>query len=289
MSVEALEARLRDHPGDWEAWLVYGDHLHARGDARAELIRLEAELAQVKVDGARKRRLVGESRALSKRHEAEWRGVLSEGVALSWRNGFVVGAWLPWDAGALATLDAFLASAHGRLLTTIGFETRRPREEEPVLELLRAVASRAWPTVHTLSFAYGALGLAGARLLRGAASFATVRHLDLRYCELGDEGLRTLMAAGRFPRLRTLSLQHNALTASGLEALQAAELPALRELDLRYNRLGPEGARALSTLELLPRLEQLFLNGVDVGREGVRVLATSPRLPPVLRRVWSGR
>jgi uncharacterized protein (TIGR02996 family) len=44
-SAEELLARLRAHPDDQEAWLVYADWLAEQGDGRGELIALEHRAA----------------------------------------------------------------------------------------------------------------------------------------------------------------------------------------------------------------------------------------------------
>lgn len=287
MNLEGLESQLSD--ADWPTWLVYGDWLLSQGDVRGELIRLEHEHALAPRDNQRKRRLHNELRALTKTHEASWRAGLPEHLTVAWKHGFVTSVWLPWTEEAFAVLPAFLASANGRLLSTVAFEWRSLPERDAFLALLQRVSRWALPKVHTLSFAYVSLGREGAEVLAQSNALSSLRHLDLRYADLRDEGLSVLLERGALGAARQVSLQKNELTSRSAVQLAHAALPRLRELDLRFNAIGAEGAEALARAPFAASLERLFLNVDDVGLEGVRSLARSPSLPTALRRMWSAR
>ncbi|MFT3710648.1 MAG: hypothetical protein QM817_23745 [Archangium sp.] len=277
--IESLEEGLRENPDDWNAWLVYGDHLTAMGDVRGELIRLEHAHAMSFRDNARSRRLYGERRALEKPHEAAWRCGLPNDFEVELSHGFIRALRVPHDfAELLPTLREFLARPDSRFCTRFAFKAWRVVREGADPEL----STLPFTHLRELSLAYVQTGSVLKEAVR-APWFSRLTALHLQYCALGDDGLAPLVGLS-MPRLRTLSLQENRLTAAGVKALAKVDAPALVELDLRHNALGPEGARALVELPWLPKLKRLSLRPLDVGA-GEGVLARS-NLPDALRRVW---
>jgi uncharacterized protein (TIGR02996 family) len=277
--IESLEEGLRENPDDWNAWLVYGDHLTSVGDVRGELIRLEHEHAMAFSDNARSRRLFNERRALEKPHEAAWRCELPEAFTVQLSHGFVVALEVPHELESAEPLQRFLTRPEARFLTRLGFVANS--------SVLRSVglplASLPLQHLRELSLAYVRPNVLLAEVVK-ATWFSRLRALHLQYCELGDSGLAPLRGVS-MPRLRVLSLQENRLTAAGLRTLATMDAPELVELDLRHNPLGEEGARALVALPCAAKLKRLSLRPSDVG-EGQGVLATSA-LPLALRRIWS--
>ncbi|MFO0600237.1 MAG: hypothetical protein U0228_33315 [Myxococcaceae bacterium] len=230
-----LEEHLRasDDPA---SWLVYGDLLASEHDARAELIRLEVELAQTVVDGPRRRRLHGEIQHLLKRHRADWLGELAEGFEnseqrLELRHGFVTGVRLVRQRASLDAVLRFLSTRNARFVTSVGFSPRwAPEPDEGVVE---AFCATSVPTLRSFSLAYGALPEVS--VLRAAPWLRQLTRLDLRYTQLGDGRLRALFLEETWPRLEELLLQHDALTDAGVDSLVKARFPALRVLDVRRN------------------------------------------------------
>lgn len=302
MSIDALEARLRDDPGDWPTWLVYGDWLLEQGDARGELIRLEHQrsLAGARVGGD----VVARIEALSKKHAGRWSPEVPPSAALGWTNGFVTSLSLPLDEATPGVLEAVLASPEARFLRSLRLHA--PASEDPFDEdgefdeeamnappkpvhapFAQACLALDLRRLRALSFAYAVIGADGARAVARAERLGPLVALDLRYAWIGDEGAAALAEAPLLAGVRTLSLTRCGIGPKGAAALAASpHLGALRELDLRYNELKTQGARAIAASPSLRGLERLLLYKADVGKPGARALGESPHLPVNLKRYW---
>jgi uncharacterized protein (TIGR02996 family) len=301
--VEPLEARLRTHPHDRDAWLVYGDWLQEQGDVRGRLILLEQRMeAQPE--------LQAEVNALKAQHQAHWglRG-LDAGAQHAWRCGFVIGVTLPMSVESLELLPKLVAQPEGRLLTSVRLrsphlpedydededededyedeETEEPDDEK--IELFDKLAKLDLPQVTSLDFSYGMHGPKLAQALSRCPSVGGLLSLDLRFNRLGDKGADFL---GKAPleQLLSLHLQQNDIGHIGARALaESRHLRQLTLLDLRSNELGPEGARALAGSPIVSQLGSLYLHRSDLGPDGARALAESEHLPFSLRRYWKAQ
>lgn len=293
-TMQPLEEQLRDAaPNDWAPWLVFGDWLLERGDARGELIQLEHRLAT----NPSARDLQAAIAALTKEHKTGWTKGIPKGVDVTeWRHGFAIAARVSWSKDAPSLVDRLLASPAARLLGTL--QIRPPEREaegdddfpdEPPLAPppadLDGFDALRFGSLRALDLAYLVLGSEGAKKL-AALPIEGLRVIDLRFAYIGDEGIAALSKRA-LPNLRRLAAQQNLIGPSGAEALFGAAWD-LRELDLRYNAIGVEGARALTRARFAPTLERLGLYREDVGEEGARVLGRCDALKPSVRNLWRG-
>src|SRR5262245_36293651 len=88
---EAFLEDIRTHPEDDAPRLVFADWLDERGDAdRAELIRVQCELARSGVDQRRRAELEQRQQQLLAAGEREWAGPLAAwGCIWEFRRGFI--------------------------------------------------------------------------------------------------------------------------------------------------------------------------------------------------------
>lgn len=304
MEASALEARLRDRPGDTEAWLAYGDLLGERGDVRGSLIRLEQRRARVRP--ADRPPLDREIATLVERHREGWDAALPAGATVvERRHGFATKVAVVWSEDAPVLIEQARRAPFVTALriepgaVEYGDDFRDDGEPAPTVET-GALATLDLRGLVELDLSYlpiGSLGaetLAVSTFLRSEASPAGVEAaagdggrietLDLRYGRVGDAGLAALAASPSFRSVRRLHLQRNDLTAEGVPALHL--FTELTELDLRYNDIGAEGVRALLAAPFTGSLRRLLLNRDDVGAHGASLLAHAPELPPALRILW---
>jgi uncharacterized protein (TIGR02996 family) len=290
----ALEKTLREHPEDLASWLVYGDWLLERDDARGALIQLEHRHARVRAaDRAALRREID---ALVQQHQASWSAALPPGVvAQAWKYGFVTKVAVTWSEDAPELIEQALQD---RFVTALRIASPAPGDEdeaedeldedgEPMPSSLVEVGELATLDLSRLvelDLAYVHAGAPGAEAIAASTSLGQLAVLDLRYCGIGDGGLAALAASALAANVRCLHLQRNAITAAGVEALQG--FGKLVELDLRYNELGAAGAQALLAAPFIGSLARLELYRADVSDAGAQALAHSSRLPPALRSYW---
>lgn len=305
LSIEPLEAQLREDPSDLSSWSVYGDWLLEQGDRRGMIVRLEQQLARA--GAAQRPELI--ARIESEKSELDAPFSMKKppkGARLSFRGGFVVGLVLPLDDTTAPVLSRILGSRDARLLRSLTLsrisdpsdldeeeEYEEPEEgkllpEPTEAEKAMAVLALDLRAIRELSFAYSIIGPDAARALAEAKTVGPLVSLDLRYAWIGDAGIAALAASPLLARVRSLSLQRNGLTAEGARALAASpHLGQLRRLDLRYNEIGVEGARALAESPILDALEVLQIHRADVGgAEGTRALAESAHLPRDMKRFY---
>ncbi|MFC5747506.1 hypothetical protein [Actinomadura rugatobispora] len=300
METPDLEQRLRDRPGDRASWLVYGDRLLDRGDARGTLIRLEERRARCgPVEGVA---LDHEITGLEREHQVGWDAALPEGVTvLARRYGFATKIAVEWSENAPAVIeralrDPFVTALRIRPPAGPSDDDEEEEEEEwieldedgmplgaPPVEA-GALATLDLGRLTELDLSYFRVGDPGARALAASIAKGRVETLDLRYCGIGDDGLEVLAASPHFDRLRRLRLQSNGLTAAGVRSL--GRFGRLVDLDLRYNRIGADGADALLAAPFIGSLQRLLLHRGDLSDAGVKKLALADQLPPALRSFW---
>ena len=298
----ALEQTLREHPDDLATWLVYGDWLLERGDARGALIQLEQRRARARP--AEREALQGEIDALEKRHRKQWDAELPAGVTVQARRyGFATKVVVEWTEGAPALIEQALRE---RFVTALRIAPPGDAEDDaedddfgeddfdedgtikplPPLEV-GELATIDLSRLVELDLSYLNIGAPGAKALAASSSLgrgATLAALDLRYCNIGNRGLAELAACPRLGELRRLHLQRNGLTAAGVASLR--RFGKLAELDLRYNKIGAAGAQALIEAPFIGSLARLQLHRADVSAAGAKKLSRAPQLPPALRSYW---
>lgn len=295
-----LEQTLRENPDDADTWLVYGDWLLERGDARGALIQLEQRRALGRP--AEWGPLGAEIDALVQRHQADWDTALPPGVTVEERrHGFATKIAVPWSEAAPALIEQALRE---RFVTALriapppsaGDEDEDIDEDDfdedgvprplPPTEVA-AIAAIDLGRLVELDLSYLNLGAPGAEVLAASATLgrrARLAALDLRYCFIGDRGIAALAGCPHLAGLRRLHLQRNELTAAGAAAL--ARFGELVELDLRYNKIGAAGAQALLDAPFILSLTRLRLYRTDVSPTGAKKLARAPQLTPAMRRYW---
>jgi uncharacterized protein (TIGR02996 family) len=204
-----------EHPTD-DACLVFSDWLEERGDAlslaRAELVRVQCELARWVPDRARRAALLQREQGLIAAHAAEWLGPL-HGLceAFHFERGL---AHLTLMARRF--VGRAFAKASGWLRQA---GVRRVR--------LKGVGKHL-----------AALG--------EASHLGEVVALDLAGNDLDDDALLALLASPHMDRLSWLDLRNNGLTADGMRALLGSPLGGhLAGLELNAPDLAPETVRDL--------------------------------------------
>ena len=238
MSTEpAFLQAILDEPDDDTPRLVLADWLDDHGDPeRAELIRVQCELARWVPDLDERTALRRRERQLLEAHRDEWLG----GGPRCWKAcRFERG--LP---SVTMTAGQFLA---------LRFADRA----QPLLagvEEVRLVQ----------------VGLLVAEIAV-SPQLATVRALDLDGAGLVDDDVRRLARSPFAGGLVSLNLANNRLsTAAALALHDAPALASLRRLDLRNNDLGPLGVKALTDTDPT-RLPVIELHGNVAGLVGRRL------------------
>ena len=186
-------------PDDDALRLIYADWLEEQGDTRADLVRVQVELACRNLPGERRTALRLRERELLAEHAAEW-SVPLRGLADAWqfRRGVVEAATL--------TAASLLANVERLFRLT------------PLLELRLIDASGYLDEVAALP------------------QLGQLRTLRLDCSRLSDGELRPLLRAGHLDRLRALDLRWNDLTdSSTVPLLEFPRAPRLRKLWLGGN------------------------------------------------------
>jgi uncharacterized protein (TIGR02996 family) len=227
---------IAENPADDSSCLILADWLEEQDDpllpARAELIRIQCELARWLSDLQRRTELQERAQELLDWHQQAWLGPLAERcVEHRFERGLLHVAMQARRFGARRfaseAADLFERALVGRV------------------RLVRQQHSPGLPVQ----------GLAAPQL-------ASVAALDLNDFHLNDDGLRQLVESPHTSLLTWLDLSNNFLTDRGVQIL--AESPLARQLtwlDLRNNHLSAAGVDALLASPLGLRLNWLDLHG----------------------------
>jgi uncharacterized protein (TIGR02996 family) len=268
MAIEAIEARLRARPEDWDSWLVYADWLLDRGDSRGQLVGLEHRLRQAGLSEGARAELQQEIDALVARHQGDWALApeMPYTVEREWRHGFVWSVGLLWSEDLLEQFAELASRPAGRFLCALDLEFGELGPEQA------AVLSRAeHPALTRLLLAHNRLGDEGAAALVQGGGLRSLAALDLGNNQISDEGVGVLARAPALGALTRLSLRSNDVWDEGAAALARSEtLCRLEELDLGFNRIGDVGAQALGGSSALRSLRVLDVGDNEIGGAGVR-------------------
>jgi uncharacterized protein (TIGR02996 family) len=228
-----------ENPTD-DACLAFSDWLEERGDPRrAELVRVQCELARWVPDLAKRTMLQDRERQLIAENTAEWLGPLHDLCEeLHFERGL---AHITLKASHFVRRN-FAAKASEQMRHS-WVQTVRLRD---VREHLSALAR--------------------------APHLELVPSLDLASNDLDANDLKVLLSSRHLGRLTRLDLRANRLTDAAVRALVAAPPPRLAWLDLRANALTADGMRALLGSPLGERLAGLELNAPDLEADTVREL-----------------
>jgi uncharacterized protein (TIGR02996 family) len=291
---------LQQDPDDDALRLVYADFLEERGDAeagaRAELIRVQIELATLPPFSRRAAELTIRHQELLTRWERVWLGDWAD-VLDGWafRRGFVEAVradasvfldnaadWFAeWPTLMVAKLTrlgdqlpelaASLWLAHLR-----GLDLSDNDIEAGALAYL--TASRFVCLLQALDLSGNPIGPQGAGLIATAHSADELSELHLASCGLHIKGLTELLG-GHSRRWRRLDLSGNWLDRRDLVELTNSSLMRnLVALDLASNPLGDHGASVLADSPNAVGLVALGLCGTDTGNAALTALANSRHL-----------
>jgi uncharacterized protein (TIGR02996 family) len=267
---EGLIRAIQEKPEDDSIRLVYADWLEENGDpARAELIRVQCELARGVDDGPRLVSLKTRERELCQTNGPRWLGPLWSDITTRLERGM----------GSL-------------LLSLREFHSKKVQQAAEwfvrggVQHLHLSGQSRLVPSLadtpllgrlHDLGLLCCTVRDDGLKRLAASPHVARLRTLSFKANHLGEEGLRALTSSRYLARLTTLRLDDLALGVPAIRAI--AESPHLPELTtLSLSRRGKRSGRDFSALagcRALRRLRRLrlFANKIDPG--GMRVLLCS--------------
>lgn len=252
---DALYRNICDHPDDDAPRLIYADWLEEHGDrARAEFIRVQLELAQIKYPYRNPNRwngLAGRQNSLLLEHKRQWLGPLAE-LPFKWefQRGFPATiivddlAWLRTHA------DAALALAP---VCRVWFR------DTP--EIQHYLDDHNWfvePRIDDLDL----------------SCITRFQEIDASNHHMGDDVL-TLIVQALGGNIRWLSLANTAITQAGAAAISAApQLANLRELNISGNKIGTGGARQLLESPHLKSLQELHAHhiGIDYRSKTAREL-----------------
>jgi uncharacterized protein (TIGR02996 family) len=235
-----------ESPEDDVPRLVYADWLEDQGEApRAELIRVQCELARGVEDGARLVQLTLRQRELIARHADDWLG------PFSWQLGNTV----RYERGLIPFL--FFGTS----------EFLKPKMQRAAAE---------W-------FPRG--GVLGVELSNRTKSLSDLfdcplltdlGHLQLEHTALGDDGIRRLVAGDRCRSLRSLSLVEHHASGAGLRHLaRAASLGGLTSLTLKQIPLDSAALKTVLDSPYLRSLTSLCLTETRQWKDDLPSLAAS--------------
>lgn len=291
----ALLASSRAAPADDAPRLILADWLDENAEAsglapddaraRADLIRVQVELARPSFDAARLAQLRSAEARLLTANAARWLG------DLAWRLrarreqpfGFAAAAPAAQTAGTFDPLDAAGGWRFHRGLLTV--ELRTDELDDPDLAAWFASPLAAWVEEAAVELAWpdpldrlrvpdAVRPYLGVRYALGADR--SMRLGSGRTTALTAKRCRDVFRSGNFALVRALRIGEAALRADALAALVDAGVAGLRRLTLK----GPAPAPALGRLAAAPltSLSALDLSGCDVGPEGFGALVNSPHL-----------
>lgn len=296
-SGEGLLLDIIENPGDDCLRRIYADWLDDEGQHdRAELVRVQLDLAALDDDDPRRDLLQQREGQLLRRHQTEWLEpftVRGEGVGwVHFHRGFPsqwvldVSAFL-CHGEAIFSRTPLSSLRFGDLSSEVLVDQlwQSPildRVEELNLEgsnlsvwnFVKLLQHRPLSQLRRLTLnklPIGHMGLSA--LLRHPISLR-LNALSLIHCDVRGNAIEELCACPNLGELVTLDLGENQLGAIDMQFLGSARhLPALRELKLNGNRIGPTAVRDLAQSSRLRALEALHLGFNPLGSDGVEELA----------------
>jgi uncharacterized protein (TIGR02996 family) len=241
-----------EHPDEDGPRLVFADWLDEHGDpGRAELIRVQCELARLAEGDAARPALEERERQLLRAHRASWRRESPDWAGyIEFHRGFPAVA-------ELSAADFLNQSA----------------ELRQMIPLEGVILTDAKPLIGELAASPALTGL---------------RSLALEECGLDESDARALAGSPYLTELTALNLAGNPIGARGARALSVCLwLARVEWLDLSRSRIWGEGVAALAESPYLRRIETLILSGVTLFSLGAPALARSEHLAGLKRLVLS--
>jgi uncharacterized protein (TIGR02996 family) len=263
---QALEDALAEDPDDLAAHMAYADYLQEQGDPRGEFISVQLALEDEGRPAAERERLQKRERALLKEHRARFLGRMAPFFR---RNGE---SRYRFARGWLDTLDiTFLSVHHARALAHAP-ETRLLRHL--ILRDLFCETAGDFPPEKGIpaDTSYPAQYVLPQAEFLGNVRVLQVGELEetVNLCYYGGETLPAFLA--RLPRLRELNA-HVAGVDRGELLATLEDLPELNTLRLQGFDFGNDGCRELVRSGLLKRLKVLQVRFAYIDDEGAQALA----------------
>ena len=288
-------------PDDDAPRLIYADVLDERGDdlsaGRAELIRVQVELASLSPFCVRAAELSARQAELLEWGERAWVGEWAD-VLDRWtfRRGLVeaievdasvfldhAAEWFAeWPTLSVAKLtraaghleeladSPWLAHLRGLDLSDCGITGE---------DLAPLTFSRNICLLQALDLSGNPIGPCGAELLSTATTADDLREVHLGRCGLGGAGLERLLGGRPLPWRRLALTANNLDRAALLRLAESATMGELRTLDVGHNPHGNYFACKLAESPHAAGLEDLGLARSELGDAGLTALAETDRLP----------
>jgi uncharacterized protein (TIGR02996 family) len=283
---DAFLADICEHPDDDAPRLVYADWLDDNGEPeRAELIRVQCELARLTEEDIRWAALEMREAELLVQHGARWLAESPLPEEIRWDEVYhrclpepVPAFWRGFPDAVVALDERAFARRAGAIFAAA--PVLRLRFETAVSDLGALLACPSLELLHALSLdnivAQRVLGVDGMERLAKCPYLARLQRLELTGNQLREAGVEVLARAESLPALEELDLSLNGLTDGAVAALAGSPLARrLRELCLWSNQITDAGADLLLQM---PELKELFLVKNPIPPVWLANLAASPGL-----------
>jgi uncharacterized protein (TIGR02996 family) len=287
-----------DDPDDDTVRLIYADWLDDHGNhARAEFIRVQIDLAQMKEDDDRRYALETRQVQLLAEHENEWLEPIGEAIDdWTFRRGFLDHAHLTVDFILREASKSFRhipirsASLEGAVereaeLASCAFldRLRELALWEDLIQLPTLLASPHLAKLTALILGEQSFQSTLLEFLESPAHLDNLRDLYLYMCSLGHSAMAAIGSSTRRATLRRLEIYDCDLTTVGVEALaDAGDWPELRTLRIERNDIGETAIRALCRM-LGGNVTSLDLSDTSIRNAGVEQLARAPAISSLRR------
>lgn len=261
-------ADIRESPGDDGPRLVYADWLEEQGDStRAELIRVQCELAAMPWDAKGRAKLQNRELALFRKHKPEWLGEYASMVRVAhFERGFVERVALS-PQKFLQHSDAIFARAPIQKVTLLQVSDKTA-PAIAACESLRHVrdfdisghllTSAGW---HQLFASPHLTGLSAIELSMDSERVSTVDLLD------------ALLDCRSLPGIERFSAHLELADGASQQAFQ--ELPIVNLKSLALPSLSTDGFRLIGAMPYFPKLNRLNLSNQHVARDSFQQLSAN--------------
>ena len=266
----SLRQAIVDNPDDDMVRLIYADFLEENHDARAELIRVQCESADLAEYDPRRYELVMRARQLLLPNRTKWR---SEDLAGRKMNCEFAGGFVHAISLSATT---FIREAE-ELLGLSPIQKVNLYETRHVVPELANCRALAGVRHLNLSGRGNQIGVTGLRELLKSPHLSGLRELGLARENLRAEAMRELCHSKVISQIEWLDLTDNRIDVAGLKHLAGCpSLSQLRYLDLSQCRLGDSAMHfLLFDTNNLRQLQTLKLSSTDLTETGIRSYSRS--------------
>jgi uncharacterized protein (TIGR02996 family) len=227
-------------PNDDLPRLVFADWLTENGrQERAELIRIEVEIARTFPGSPNRAKLFERRQDLLKLHAAEWFKKFDGKVtALQTERGFITS--LRCDASTF--LEHASSWFETQPITHLKIDSVWSNSgNRKICHAREFFTSQYLGQITQLDLEYAMVNPAGLYWLSQNPTISALKEINLRNNNVGDDGVRTIARMHGMIRLESLDLVNNRISDRGAALLIGAmNLPMLRELRLSMNPISRE-------------------------------------------------